>query len=283
MERLFIFFYHYRAFFTFLLLEVFCAWLIVENNQYQGASFFNSSNTVVASLNNFSQGVREYFLLRNINSTLAEENAYLRSKLEQYNQLEYISKGTGVKDSSRFDSLVIKQYDFVSAKVVANTVHRFTNFLTINKGSADSVRSGMAVISPLGAVGKVKSVSKHFSVVTSILHIDVQVSVLLPKTGDFGTIQWDGRNPDFVKLNYIPTHVTAVKGDTVITSGYNAIYPEGVMVGVIDAIEKNETLFYNITVKLSQDFRKLSYVEVVRSHLRNEQDSLQAPFVEAGK
>jgi rod shape-determining protein MreC len=84
MDRLFYFFYQYRAFFTFLILEVVCAWLIIENNQYQSARFFNSSNSMVASLNNISQGVREYFLLRNINSTLAEENAYLRSKLEEY-------------------------------------------------------------------------------------------------------------------------------------------------------------------------------------------------------
>jgi rod shape-determining protein MreC len=282
MERLFLFFYQYRAFFTFLFLEVICAWLIVENNQYQGAQFFNSSNSAIASLNNFSQGVREYFLLRNINSTLAQENAELRSKLEQYNQKRFL----GSPDSSfniKVDSSVIRQYDFVSAKVVANTVHRFTNYITINKGATDGITPGMAVISPLGAVGKVKSVSKHYSVVTSILHIDVQVSVLLKRTGYFGTAQWDGRNPDLLKLKYVPTHVNPVKGDTIITSGYNAVYPEGIMVGVIEEVEKNETLFYDLTVKLSQDFRKLAYVEVVRNHLRNELDSLQAPFLETAK
>lgn len=279
MERLFIFFYQYRAFFTFLILELVCAWLIIENNRYQGAQFFNSSNSAIASLNNISQGVREYFLLRNINSTLAEENAMLRTRLEQYNQLESIQP----LDSTRkpVDSTVIRQYDYVSAKVVANTVHRMTNFLTINKGETDSIRAGMAVISPLGVVGKVKSVSKHYSVVTSVLHIDVQVSVLLKRTGYFGTAQWDGRDPDYLKLKYVPTHVEPVVGDTVVTSGYNAVYPSGIMVGMISEVKKNETLFYDLTVKLSHDFRKLSYVEVVRNHLQHELDSLQAPFIEA--
>ncbi len=282
MERLFLFFYQYRAFFTFLVLEVICAWLIIANNQYQGAQFFNSSNSAIAGLNNFSQGVREYFLLRNINTTLAQENAELRTKLEQYNQKRF--QGSPVKtDSAKADSASIKQYDFVSAKVVANTVHRFTNYITINKGSEDGIKPGMAVISSLGAVGKVKAVSSHYSVVTSILHIDVQVSVLLQRTGYFGTVQWDGKNPDLVKLKYVPTHVDPVKGDTVVTSGYNAIYPEGIMVGVIEEVQKNETLFYDLTVRLSQDFRKLSYVEVVRNHLKNELDSLQAPFVESTK
>ena len=122
MQRLFLFFYQYRAFFTFLLLELTCAWLIIGNNPYQGARFFNSSNGLVASLNNVSQGVREYFLLRQINSTLAEENAYLRSKFEQLNQIQYVTSKPMLSDSS-----VVKQFDFVSAKVVSNTVNRFTN------------------------------------------------------------------------------------------------------------------------------------------------------------
>jgi rod shape-determining protein MreC len=281
MERLFIFLYQYRAFFTFLVLEVVCAWLIIENNQYQSARFFNSSNTMVASLNNFSQGVREYFLLRNINSTIAEENAMLRSKLEEYRQLQNAFARNGLIDSSAVDSAVIKQFDFVSAKVVSNTVHRFTNYLTINKGSTDSIAQGMAVISPLGAVGKVRSVSKHFSVVTSILHIDVKVSAVLRRTGHFGTIQWDGLDPDYVKLEYMPRHVNVVKGDTIVTSGYNAVYPEGIMIGIVDDVKlRDEALFYDLKVKLSQDFRKLSYVEVVRNHLHHEQDSLTAPFID---
>lgn len=269
MQRLFLFFYQYRAFFTFLFLEFFCAWLIIGNNPYQGARFFNSSNGLIAAMNNISHGVREYFLLRQINSTLAEENAQLRSRFEALNQLRYITSAPAIMDSA-----VINQFDFVSAKVVSNTVNRFTNFLTINKGRDHGIEPGMAVISPLGAVGKVRTVSKHYSVVTSILHVDVRVSALLKRTGHFGTIQWDGVNPDYVKFNYIPRHVEPVKGDSVLTSGYNAVFPEGIMIGQIDEVHLTDELFYDLKVKLSQDFRKLSYVEVVRNSMRHEFDSL---------
>ena len=275
MQRLFLFFYQYRAFFTFLILELICAWLIIGNNAYQGARFFNSSNGLVASMNNVSHGVREYFLLRQINSTLAEENAFLRSKFEALNQTQYLTSTPAITDST-----VLSQYDFESAKVVNNTVNRFTNFLTINKGREDGIEPGMAVISSLGAIGKVRTVSPRYSVVTSILHIDVQVSALLKRTGHFGTIQWDGINPDYVKLKYIPRHVQPVKGDSVVTSGYNAIFPEGIMVGLIEDIQLTDELFYDLRVKLSQDFRKLAYVEVVKNSLRNELDSLQQPFQE---
>lgn len=270
MQRLFLFFYQYRAFFTFLILELFCAWLIIGNNPYQGARFFNSSNGLVAGLNNVSQGVREYFLLRQVNSTLARENAYLRSKFEQLNQLRYVTPLP-----ANIDSTVVGQFDFVSAKVVNNTVNRFTNFITINRGADDGLKPGMAVISSMGVIGKVRTVSSHYSVVTSILHVDVEVSALLKRTGHFGTVQWDGLDPDYVKLKYIPRHVEPVKGDTVVTSGYNSIFPAGIMIGLIDEVHLTDELFYDLRVKLSQDFRKLSYVEVVKNDLKNELDSLE--------
>lgn len=275
MQRLFIFLYQYRAFFTFFFLEVLCAWLIIENNQYQSAKFFNSSNTTVAGLNTISQDIREYFLLRNINSTLAEENAYLRGRLEQYNQAEQANHPHVIADSA-----MIAQFDFISAKVVNNSVNRFTNYLTINKGSEAGIAPGMSVISPLGAVGKVKAVSKHFSVVTSILHKDYRLSVMMTRTGYFGSVSWNGQDPDYVQLDFVPRHVNPAKGDTVVTSAYNAVFPENIMVGVIDEVKQNATLFYDLKVKLSQDFRKLSYVEVVRSHLKHELDSVEMPFME---
>ena len=86
MERIFLFIYQFRAFFTFLLLELFCAWLIIQNNQYQGAQFFNSANSFVGSINSFSQNTRDYFSLREVNTVLSEENAHLRKLLDQETQ-----------------------------------------------------------------------------------------------------------------------------------------------------------------------------------------------------
>jgi len=279
MERLIYFFYQYRAFFTFLVLEIFCAWLIITNNSYQGAQFFNSSNSAIASMNNFSQGIRNYFLLSDQNTVLAEENAELRRRLEKNIQIQQLTDTlAGV------DSAIVNRFDFVSAKVVNNQVDRYKNFITISKGAEAGIAPGMAVISPLGAVGKVKVVSEHYSVVTSILHIDVMVSAEIKRTGHFGTIQWTGRDPQETNLLYIPPHVKPEIGDTVVTSGYNAVFPPGVMIGTISKRELDkEALFYELKVKLSQDFQKLSYVTVVKSRLKHEQDSLEQAVIKMEK
>lgn len=271
MERLFLFIYQYRAFFTFLLLEVICAWLIVENNQYQSAKFYNSSNAVVASLNNFSQGIRDYFLLSDVNQAQADEIASLRRQLEVYRQLSQLQDSLGIQDSA-----FTHRFDFTAAKVVNNQVDRTKNFITINKGTASGLEPGMAVISSQGVVGKVKLVSDHYSVVASLLNIDVMVSAVLKRTGHFGTIQWDGRNSNVVSFKYLPPHVEPHEGDTVVTSGYNSIFPPDIMIGRIESVDlRDEAQFYDVKVRLSQDFRVLSYVTIVKSKLKHEQDSLE--------
>lgn len=272
MGRIFLFIYQYRAFFTFLLLELLCVWLIVINNQYQGASFFNSANSFVASVNGVSQNTKAYFSLRETNSLLAEENTRLHKKLEQFNQAALQADTVGSADST-----FIKQFDFISAKVVNNSIEMQTNFITINRGSVDGVKAGMAVINDQGVVGKVKIVSKHFSVVTSLLNIDIMISALMKRTGYFGTVQWGGSDdPDHVKLKFIPLHVKPMVGDTIVSSGYSGVFPEGIMIGTIARINPSpETSFHDLDVKLSQDFRKLSFATVIRSNLKPELDSLK--------
>lgn len=267
MERLINFIYEYRAFFTFLFLELLCAWLVIENNQYQSTRYFNSSNQVAAQLLGFSQGVREYFSLRTINEDLARENAELRRDLERTRQ----QQGLPVTDSAR-----INQFDFVSAKVVANSTNLYKNFITIDKGARDGVSPGMAVIGDGGAVGKVKSVSERYAVLISLLNVDQQISGHIKRTNHFGTVRWDGADMRYTHLQFIPRHATPAVGDTIVTSGYSAVFPVGIMVGIVrEATLKPEAPFWEIRVELSQDFGRLAFVEVIKSKLKSEKDSLE--------
>ncbi|HBK88860.1 MAG: rod shape-determining protein MreC [Cyclobacteriaceae bacterium] len=269
MQRLFNFLFVYRAFFTFLLLELLCAWLLVENNQYQSTQFFNSSNRFAAGILAFSQSSREYFSLRQINEEIARENAQLRTALE----LSLQEKGSHGLDT-------LRRYDFVSARVVNNSVAQFKNYITVDRGRQDGLEPGMAAISTFGAVGKVKSVSDHYAVLTSVLNIDEQISCVLSRTGNFGTVQWDGTDPRMVNMRYVPRHVTPQPGDTILTSGYNAVFPPGIMVGLVKEVSlKDEALFYEIRVELAQDFRQLSFVKLVKSRFRKEQDSLETKTI----
>ena len=241
------------------------------NNQYQGAQFFNSANVLVGNLNTTSQNIRDYFSLREVNATLAEENTILRKRLESLNQINKSGNGHAVTDSA-----VINRFDFVSARVVNNSTDRYTNFITVNKGYGQGIKPGMAVIASTGAVGKVKTASKHFSVIMSLLNIDLRLSGLLKRTGHFGTVQWDGNDPHVVEFNFIPRHVHPVVGDTIVTSGYSGVFPDGILIGTVSEINiRDEAPFYELKVSLAEDFRKLSYVTIIKSNLLQELDSLE--------
>jgi rod shape-determining protein MreC len=260
MQRLLHFLYEYRAFFTFLILQLLCVWMIVQNNQYQGAQFFNTSNRVAAGVSGTTQDVKNYFALRRINDELSEENKSLRQKLEQREQaIQYLT----LKRDSVFDTDIVERFEFVNAKVVNNSTARFKNFITINRGAEEGVEPGMAVINDNRAVGKVKAVSE-------------QSSVLIKRTGHFGTVQWDGTDPRFIDLKYIPRHVVPLVGDSIVTSDFNAVFPPNVFVGIIRQTRLSESdQFHEIDVELAQDFGKLAYVQVVKSRLKREKDSLE--------
>src|SRR6218665_870377 len=114
MKRLINFVYEYRAFFTFLLLEVMCVWLIVANNQYQSTRYFNSTNQISSTIVRFSTDMGEYFSLRDVNKELAQENAKLRTELEQRKYQLAELEGPFISEPE-----LINKFDFLSAKVVA--------------------------------------------------------------------------------------------------------------------------------------------------------------------
>lgn len=269
MQRLFLFLYQYRAFFLFVFLEVFSVWLIVNNNQYQGASFFNSSNAIAANILESKNDISSYFGLTEVNETLSEENARLRKEIAYINLIS--------SDTSK--DLVLEkidQFDFQSAKVINNSTRRFNNFITINKGSVDGIEPDMAVINAQGIVGKVRATSKNFATIVSLLHPDLYVSSLIKGSGVLCTTKWNGKDPQQAELMYVPRHVKVEIGDTVVTSGYNAIFPPNLMIGRISSVDiKDDATFYSVLIDLSTDFESLSYVYVVNNKFKQEIDSLE--------
>jgi rod shape-determining protein MreC len=278
MRNLFAFIYRFRAFLIFVMLEALCIFLIVRYNTYQGAAVFNSASTYVGQVLEFQSGVTDYFRLASVNGTLAKENAALRQELMFYQQ-EAQTDSTRQLDTVLYapsDSSRVQPFVLLAGRVINNSVRRTNNYLTLAAGSQNGVKPGMGVISPNGAVGRVKTVSKHYATVTSLLHSQMLISAKIKKDNTFGTIKWMGGDYRTALLDYIPLHVKPAKGDTVVTSGYNTVFPEGIMVGTISAVAKEaDKSFYTIQVKLAVDFAQLSYVYVVDNPRRVEQDSLE--------
>lgn len=278
MRNLFAFIYRFRAFLIFVMLEALCVFLIVRFNTYQGAAFFNSSNTYVGRVLEFQSGVTDYFRLAAINNTLAQENATLREELLAYT-LDAQADSADQLDTVMFassDTLRRKPYILHAGRVIGNSVRRTNNYLTLSIGTKDGVQPGMGVLSAHGAVGRVKTVSPNYCTVTSILHSQLLVSAKIKKDNTFGTVKWTGGDYRTALLDYVPLHVKPAIGDTILTSGYNTVFPEGVMIGTISQVEQEpDKSFYTIYLTLAVDFAQLSYVYVVEDPFKEEREQLE--------
>ncbi|TAJ13809.1 rod shape-determining protein MreC [Marinilabiliaceae bacterium JC017] len=254
----------------FLLIELFSFALVVNYNDYQRSSWFSSSNRFAGFILNKSNNASQYFMLREINEELARENAYLRGQMDESFRIS--------KDyfSVVFDSLSQQQYVYRAAKVINNSVNRHFNYITLDKGTDNGIEPGMGVISARGVVGIVTNVSKRYSTVISLLNTRLKISSKLKETNFFGSLEWDGQTYEYANLSGIPRHATVSVGDLVVTSGYSAIFPEGILIGTVETVEKGKgESFYDIRVKLSVDFKRLAFVEVIGNNMKEEQVELE--------
>ena len=266
MQQLLAFLYRYRVFGYFLLLELLCSWLLTRYNRYYNASFFNSSNYLVAQIQSGRNGFQSYIGLKEINQQLADENAELRTLLSKQ-----------IQQKIQIDS--VRQFSYLTADVVNNDFQRSENYLTVNKGNKDGVYPGMGVLSPQGVIGIVKSTSQHFATVTSLLHQDLMISSQLALSQTLCTVQWDGRSPLNSAVKYIPRHIPVTIGDSVVTSGFNAIFPEGLMIGTISSFSlSDESPFYTAEINLATDFTSLDLVYLIRNEYKEEIDSLEVNY-----
>ncbi len=266
MQRLLDFLYQQREVAVFIGLEIVSAWLLVNFNNRYNASFLNSSNEVSASVTQTSNDVSDYFKLTDINEQLMLENARLQQEL----RLLRTDKSTFID--------TVDQYQVIGARVINNTFDRSANFITISAGRKDSIKVGMGVISSFGVVGQVKSVTNNFATIYSLLHPKLLVSSMLKRTDTKCTVQWDQETYDRASVKYIPRHIKLQEGDSIVTSGFNSVFPDNILVGVVDELNLEEHMtFYEAKLKLATDFTSLYHVFVINDLLKSEKDSLELP------
>ena len=256
----------------FIVCEIISFTLLFRYNAYQRNVMLSSANVVTGHIMSVSSSVSSFFSLRTENKQLLDRNKQLELEIVslQY-QLEAVKADRLSYDGVMMDSLSTT-YEYISAKVVDNSVTHLVNYITIDKGSRDGIEPDMGVISTYGVVGIVITVNARYSVVMPLLHPKSRVRGKLYHGDYFGTLSWDGRDAQYVNLEELPTHTEFREGDLVVTSGYSAIFPPGIMVGTVSTSDISASSgFYSLRVKLATDFRRLTTVRVIKNNLQKEQ------------
>jgi rod shape-determining protein MreC len=251
-------------------MEVFCLYLVFQNNSFQKAGWINSSNAFAGNVFTTVNSIKEYFALKETNELLAAENARLRNQsLGSY--AKYITSSTVVNDT-----ILKQQYTYIPAEVVNNSVNRRNNYLTLNRGYKQGITSDMAVITSNGIIGYTKDVSANFCTVLSILNKDAKISAKIKRFGELGSLIWEGGDYRFGLLQDIGTHVKILKGDTIVTSNFSDIFPSNIVIGTVESFAPREGgEFYNIKVKYSGNLKNVTHVYIINNILREEKKNLE--------
>lgn len=268
MRTLLRFIQRYSNLLLFLLLEIIAIGLIIQNSTYQKSRLIGFNRQVTGYLYSKVDGAREYLSLREANEKLVTENTALRNRLDLL--------------SSRLDSTTVKieiigehQFYFVRSRIVHNSSYRQYNFLTLDKGKNDGIFRDMGVVSDRGLVGIVMESSPNYSTVIPVINRDFRLSAKISSNNYAGILQWDGASPRYAILSEIPFHVNMIEGDTILTSGFSAIFPEGIPVGRIESFSLDKGNFYDIRVELFTDFQRLFHVNIIRNFRREERLNLE--------
>ncbi len=253
----------------FLLLLLLSLIFTIQSHSYHRGKFVSSTNFMSGGLYQWQHSISDYFGLKKENERLLSENERLRNQLSTHAVDSLSSKHI---DTTSFD----KPYSFTKARVIKNDYSKTDNYILINKGEKDSIFPDMGVITDKGIIGIVENTSKNYSRVISILNSNSRINAGLKKSNQYGSLVWNGEDPNIVQLETIPRQAILKEGDTIITHGRSTIFPKGIGIGTIVNYKLNQNKsYYLIDVKLFNDMTDIGFVYFIQNNEAEEIKNLE--------
>lgn len=251
----------------FVALEALAIGYYARSSCYTQARLLARSNAAAGAVHGFFAGTRRYFSLDAENRVLLERVAELEERLAQYDEAANIDRLR-----SYMTDLGDSKYRVMTASVVANSINRTQNFITINRGYGDGVVPDMAVLSPSGAmVGYIVDCTDRYAVAMPVLNTSFRASGKLGESDYFGSVYWDGADPHTVLFGELSKYAEPRPGQEVVTTGFSQFFPENVLIGKVERVGMNETrTAYTVRVRLAVEFSKLTDVILVENRDANE-------------
>lgn len=237
-----------------------------EKNYFERAIFSVFSpiqHGVVSFFQKIGELWKGYFHLRNVHIQnqkmreeiffLQQENNFLKNALQKFRNEKEIR-----------DNLLEIHENILVARVIGVDASNYYKSVVINKGSLDDLKKNMVVLDKDGnLVGRtVEPISLKEATVQLITDPESGVSVFSQEKKEMGVLTGDARGQ--CSLNYILSTTEDIsKGEEIITSGFDGIFPPGIKAGKIISTTPSTSLFQVVRVKPYFDFRKLDQVAII--------------------
>ena len=190
-------------------------------------------------------------LQEELNNLLKEQQKYREALLENKRLRELLS-------------LKEKENRYVTAaRVIARGTDQWSNTFILDKGLLDGVTKDMIAITHRGLAGKISSVSDSYSKLLLLTDINFSSAARLQESRIEGVLSGTGFRKCLLK--YIPHEEKVEKGNTVITSGLDSLFPQGIPIGYVSKVNKKSTgLFQDIEVLPFEDTAKIEELVIIK-------------------
>jgi rod shape-determining protein MreC len=150
-----------------------------------------------------------------------------------------------------------------TAKIISKGWDRWANTLIIDKGTNSGIAKNMAVMTPLGLIGKVSLADDNYAYVLLLTDINFSASVKIQDTRKEAILS--GTSSMSCILKYITRDEEVKENEVIVTSGFDDLFPPEIPVGYISRVSKNGPgIFQHVEVRPFQDLSRLDEVIIVR-------------------
>ncbi len=270
MRNFLAFLQRFRVLLFFAFLQGLALTLYFTFLQFPRVQYLTTASAVTGSILEVRNDVTKHFNLSKNNQDLQKENIALRDSIPS----SFIRLENGLVKID--DTLHRQQYSYIPATVINSTHHKRNNYFTLNIGSEQGIKRGMGVFSEKGVVGVIHNVSKHYAVVKSCLTENINIDIVIEKSGQFGLLKWNGKDPRRGTMWGVSNDTKVDKWSRVVTRGGGGIFPRGISVGKVEKTEAVEGKpLWDVTILYSEDYRSLQRVYIVKHLLKKELEDLQ--------
>jgi rod shape-determining protein MreC len=194
---------------------------------------------------------------------LRSQNAELRTDREALLQWQAVARKLEAENSELRAMLGMvpdPKTTYVTARVVGNSAGAFVREVLVATGARDGVLKGQAALTGEGLAGRVTEVGERSARILLLTDINSRIPVLLEAARHRAILAGDNSNEP--RLLYLPPGAEPMPGDRIVTSGDGGVFPAGLPVGVVGAVEEGA-----VTVLPFVDWDRLEYLRIVNYDL----------------
>jgi rod shape-determining protein MreC len=207
----------------------------------------------------FTSPFKRMLLREQENKSLKEELSGLLKEQQKWQE-------TFLENKKLKDILALKEKEqgyVTAARVIARTVEQWSNTFILDKGLSDGIAKDMVAVTDKGLVGKISAVSNSYSHLLLLSDINFSAAARLQTSRAEGIISGTGFRK--CRLKYVPYEEEVKKGDIVITSGLDLLFPPGIPIGFVSEVnKKNIGIFQEIEVIPFADNSKIEVVAIIK-------------------